>query len=90
MLPDRERKLLRILINYPSPLHQTRMPNWDRLETMTGRSQQEIRASLNYLEEHGYIIWPDKSTTKEIQIIKIDVLKKSRPKQKNTEYWTRY
>lgn len=87
MLPDRERKLLRILINYPSPLHQTRMPNWGRLETMTGRSRQEVRASLKYLVEHGYIIWPDQATTQGIEIIKRnDTI--SRETKRNNAYWT--
>lgn len=84
MLPDPERKLLRILINYPSPVHASRMPDFKRLETMTGRRRPDIIRGLEYLEAEGYIIWPDKFTTDGIQIIRTEVLEKSPPKQDNT------
>jgi len=91
MLPDRERKLLRILINYPSPVHKSRMPDYRRLEMMTGRSYQDLLKGLRYLEDHGYIIWPNKSTTENIQIIKAEVMEQSPPsKQRNMDYWTKY
>ncbi|KKO51947.1 hypothetical protein XI25_20895 [Paenibacillus sp. DMB20] len=90
MLPDRERKLLRILINYPSPIHSARAPDFKLLETMTGRRKSEIQGSLEYLEQHGYIEWPDKGTTEGIEIIKNEVLEKSPPKRNNIKYWTEY
>ncbi|MGG3278984.1 hypothetical protein [Paenibacillus solani] len=90
MLPDRERKLLRILINYPSPVHKSRMPNFNRLEIMTGLRMSDLLKGLRYLEEHGYIVWPDKSATEGIEIIKNEVLEKSPPKPNNLEYWMSY
>lgn len=72
MLHDSERKLLRILINYPSPVHASRTPDFRRLEMMTGRRRPDIMRGLEYLVAEGYIIWPDKSTTERISIIKKD------------------
>ncbi|MGG4346617.1 hypothetical protein ABEW68_33880 [Paenibacillus lautus] len=90
MLPDPERKLLRILINYPSPIHKTRMPDYKRLEMMTGRNRPDLLRGLHYLEDQGFIVWPEKSTTDGIQIIKTEVLERSPPKQSNIDYWTKY
>lgn len=90
MLPDPERKLLRILINYPSPIHKSRMPDFKRLETMTGRRRPDLLRGLQYLEDQGFIMWPDKSMTEGIQIIKTEELEKSSPKRNNIEYWTNY
>lgn len=91
MLPDRERKLLRILINYPSPVHSSRMPDFKRLETMTGRSRSDILRGLKYLEDEGYILWPNKNRTEDIQIIRVEELEKSpQSKRGNMEYWTKY
>jgi len=90
MLPDPERKLLRILINYPSPVHASRMPDFKRLEIMTGRRRPDVMRGLEYLEAEGYIIWPDKSTTEGIQVIRTEVLEKSPPRQNNADYWTKY
>ncbi|MBX4145986.1 hypothetical protein [Paenibacillus lautus] len=89
MLPDPERKLLRILINYPSPVHKSRMPDFRRLEMMTGRRRPDLLIGLHYLEDHGFIVWPDKSVTDGIQIIKTEELEKSSPKR-NIDYWTKY
>lgn len=88
MLPDFERKLLRILINYPSPVHKSRMPDLRRLEWMTGRQRQNIFNGLQYLELQGFIVWPDKSTTEGIQIIRTEELEKSPFKKRNIDYWT--
>lgn len=89
MLPDPERKLLRILINYPSPVHGTRMPDIRRLERMTGRGRPDILRGLQYLEDHGYIVWPDKSTTRGIQVLKQEAIEKpTAPTKNNTAYWT--
>lgn len=89
MLPDSERKLLRILINYPSPIHKSRMPDFKRLEVMTGRRRPDLLSGLQYLEDNGFIVWPDKSTTDGIQIIKTEVLEKA-PPPRNIDYWTKY
>lgn len=89
MLPDPERKLLRILINYPSPIHKSRMPDFKRLETMTGRGRPDLLSGLQYLEDNGFIAWPDKSTTEGIQIIRTEELVKS-PPPSNIDYWTKY
>lgn len=90
MLPDPERKLLRILINYPSPLHKSRMPDFKRLETMTGRRRPDLLRGLQYLEDQGFIVWPDKSVTDGIQIIKTEELEKSPQRKGNIDYWTKY
>ncbi|OIB04841.1 hypothetical protein AK95_14590 [Paenibacillus sp. LC231] len=91
MLPDPERKLLRILINYPSPVHKNRMPDFKRLEMMTGRRRPDLLIGLHYLEDKGFILWPDKSTTEGILIIKTESLEKSPPPRKgNIDYWTKY
>ncbi|MGG3307437.1 hypothetical protein ABER23_08415 [Paenibacillus lautus] len=90
MLPDRERKLLRILINYPSPVHKSRMPDFKRLEMMTGRKRPDLIRGLQYLEDQGFIVWPEKSTTEGIQIIQTEVLEKSTSRKSNIDYWTKY
>lgn len=90
MLPDSERKLLRILINYPSPLHKSRMPDFKRLEVMTGRGRPDIQRGLQYLEDQGFILWPDKSVTDGIQIIRTEELEKSPSRKGNIDYWTKY
>ncbi|MFE0554781.1 hypothetical protein ACFW1P_02440 [Paenibacillus sp. NPDC058910] len=89
MLPDPERRLLRILINYPSPVHKSRMPDFRRLERMTGRRRPDLLTGLQYLEDRGFIVWPDKSVTDGIQIIKTEELEKS-PPPRNIDYWTKY
>lgn len=71
MLPDAERKLHRILLNYPSH-KQGRMPIFRLLEAKTGRSKKDILLSLQYLEDRGYIQWPDKTTTAGIIVLKDD------------------
>lgn len=88
MLPDPERKLLRILINYPSPVHKSRMPDFKRLEMMTGRRRPDLLRGLQYLEDQSFIVWPDKSTTEGIQIIRTEELEKSPSKKRNIDYWT--
>ncbi|RAR39679.1 hypothetical protein [Paenibacillus sp. MDMC362] len=90
MLPDSERKLLRILINYPSPVHKSRMPDFKRLEMMTGRKRPDLIRGLQYLEDQGFIVWPEKSTTEGIQIIQTEVLEKSASRKNNIDYWTKY
>ena len=76
MLPDLERKLHRILVNYPSPIHSARVPNFKQLENKTGRRRADILKGLKYLEDNGYIVWPDKYTTKGIEVLKHETLDK--------------
>ncbi|CAM3813205.1 MULTISPECIES: hypothetical protein [Paenibacillus] len=92
MLPDPERKLHRILVNFPGPQNRHQMPGLKLLEIKTGRRKQEIIEGLQYLEDQGYILWPDKSTTEGIKVIVYDVVEKTQPKHKqsNTAYWTSY
>lgn len=89
MLPDLERKLLRILINYPSPVHANRMPDFKRLEIMTGRKRSDILSGLQYLEDHGYITWPGKTTTTGIIVLKHDNDPAPKTKTRSSmDYWT--
>lgn len=55
MLPDFERKLLRILCNFSR--QQRRMPVWSELERKTGRDQKRLLPALSRLEAEGYIRW---------------------------------
>ncbi|GGA31475.1 hypothetical protein [Paenibacillus physcomitrellae] len=55
MLPDLQRKLLRILFNFSA--QQRRMPNWPELERKTGRRKPELAAALGQLQEKGFIAW---------------------------------
>lgn len=90
MLPDFERKLLRILINYPSPIHRVRVPDFKLLQKMTGRSKPDISNGLKYLEDNGYILWPDKSVTEGIEVIRYDN-DPAAPKKRvggNIDYWS--
>lgn len=89
MLPDPERKLHRILVNFPGPQNRHQMPGFKLLEIKTGRRKQEIIKGLKYLEDQGYIIWPDKSTTEGIVVLKFDC--DPAPKKslsRNINYWT--
>lgn len=89
MLPDHERKLHRILINYPAPQNRNRMPDFKLLEIKTGRRRKDILAGLQYLEDHGYIAWPDKTTTTGIIVLKHDndPMPKTRTRS-SMDYWT--
>lgn len=57
MLPDLERKVLRILFNFS--IQRRRMPMMGELERMTGRSKKDILEGLRHLEREEYIHWPD-------------------------------
>lgn len=67
MLPDIERKLLRILFNFFR--QKRRMPTMNELEVKTGRRVEDIRTGLLALEQDNYITWEDKSDTRHIVII---------------------
>lgn len=92
MLPDLERKLHRILVNFPGPHNRHQMPDFKLLEIKTGRKRQEILKGLNSLEDSGLIVWPDKSTTQGIGVIHHDLDFAPKPKthRNNTAYWTQY
>ncbi|MGG3505080.1 hypothetical protein ABES58_06300 [Paenibacillus lautus] len=42
------------------------------------------------MEDQGFIVWPEKSTTEGIQIIQTEVLEKSTSRKSNIDYWTKY
>ncbi|MGW8956594.1 hypothetical protein [Paenibacillus sp. NPDC055715] len=67
LLPDIERKLLRILYNYSAG--RRRLPTMKELEIKTGRSVEDIRTGLLALEKGNYITWDDKPDTLSIVII---------------------
>ncbi|WP_025716046.1 hypothetical protein [Paenibacillus sp. 1-18] len=67
MLPDIERKLLRILYNYSAG--RRRLPTMKELEIKTGRSVTDIKAGLLALEKDNYILWDNKSDTRHIVIL---------------------
>lgn len=67
MLPDFERKLLRILVNFSG--QRGRMPTISELEIKTGKSWSQIREALAELERNQFIVWKDKSSTRGILII---------------------
>jgi len=92
MLPDLERKILRILYNYASQHH--RIPTMHGLEIMTGRKKQEIKNALLMLEKERYIEWEDKSNLETIKIIEgwerePEANKRPAPKV-SAQYWTEY
>ena len=92
MLPDLERKLHRILINYP--MHRLgRMPDIKLLEHMIGLKKEDIMQALQSLEGKGYIQWRIKADTASIVVIKDeeDSLPFSTIKQgSGSDYWTFY
>ncbi|MGW8958637.1 hypothetical protein [Paenibacillus sp. NPDC055715] len=67
MLPDIERKLLRILYNFSAG--RRRLSTMRKLEIKTGRSVTDIKAGLLALEQDNYIVWDNKSDTRHIVII---------------------
>ncbi|OAZ50488.1 hypothetical protein [Paenibacillus polymyxa] len=67
MLPDIERKLLRILFNFFR--QKRRMLTMPELKVKTGRSVEDIKSGLLSLENDNYITWEDQSDTRHIVII---------------------
>ncbi|MEE4577888.1 hypothetical protein [Paenibacillus polymyxa] len=90
MLPDIERKLLRILYNFFA--QKRRMPTMNELEIKTGRSVTDIKAGLLALEKDNYITWEDKSDTRHIVIIEGWERGRSRPMSPGdaNRYFTEY
>ncbi|MEK5477261.1 hypothetical protein NYE70_09920 [Paenibacillus sp. FSL R5-0407] len=67
MLPDLERKLLRILFNFST--QRGRVPMMGELERMTGRRKEDILDGLRALERERYIHWPDSPVLAGIQVL---------------------
>lgn len=92
MLPDLERKILRILYNYVSQHHK--IPTMHGLEIMTGRKSQQIKSALLMLEKERYIEWEDKSSLETIKIIEgweRELEANKHPARKlGAQYWTDY
>ncbi|WP_138495166.1 hypothetical protein [Paenibacillus pinistramenti] len=61
MLPDLQRKVLRILFNFS--LQRRRMPTWEELERKTGRRRQELWRAFEGLKEQGYIAWEERHSS---------------------------
>ncbi|WP_260631840.1 hypothetical protein [Paenibacillus polymyxa] len=90
LLPDIERKLLRILFNFFR--QKRRMPTMPELEVKTGRNVADIKAGLLALEQDNYITWEDKSDTRHIVIIEGWERGQIRPMSPGdaTRYFTEY
>lgn len=67
MLPDFERKLLRILYNFSG--QRRRMPVWRELEHKTGRSKGQLIAALRSLEHAEFIRWAQPPNLQSIEIL---------------------
>ncbi|MDO7906686.1 hypothetical protein Q5741_09655 [Paenibacillus sp. JX-17] len=67
MLPDFERKLLRILYNFFA--QHRRMPSMVELTARTGRRRHDIMQGLLNLEKDKYVYWDDKSSVQTVVII---------------------
>ncbi|GAA0137763.1 hypothetical protein YSY43_46040 [Paenibacillus sp. YSY-4.3] len=94
MLPDLERKLLRIIYNFWS--QRRRIPSMKELERTTGRTERDILAALRRLEGDGFLNWPDKSTLNTLRLLNVPEAEepaKARPRRglrSDIEYWTNY
>ncbi|RUT28149.1 hypothetical protein EJP77_18225 [Paenibacillus zeisoli] len=94
MLPDFERKLLRILYNFS--LKYRRIPDMRDIQRLTGRHHpEEIEKGLFRLEEEKYIVWEDRKDVGTIRILEgWDRTQPGVPRDSseggNTEYWTKY
>ncbi|MEY9096304.1 hypothetical protein [Paenibacillus sp. RC84] len=65
MLPDIERRVLRILYNFAN--NHGRMPDLTELETMSGSNQEKLKQALSGLREKGYIMGDKLSEVKIIE-----------------------
>ncbi|WP_211750083.1 hypothetical protein [Paenibacillus sp. Marseille-Q4541] len=93
MLPDYERKILRILYNYTSQRHRT--PKINELEIKTGQTKERINEALLYLENENYIAWENKSNLEGIVILKgwedeSDIPRQFSSPNGSIDYWTEY
>lgn len=67
MLPDFERKLLRILVNFS--IGRRRMPSIYELTVKTGRKEAGVLEALASLKDHGFIEW-DLQKPEQITVIR--------------------
>ncbi|UNK17013.1 hypothetical protein MNQ98_21350 [Paenibacillus sp. N3/727] len=90
LLPDLERKLLRILVNYPA--HRRKMPTMHLIEHMIGRTRAETIQGLQSLESKGYIFLQDENTTQSIVVMKDsqDVPQQANEQFSGLDYWMFY
>ncbi|MFK4303116.1 hypothetical protein ABH892_003236 [Paenibacillus sp. RC254] len=102
MLPDLERKLLRILYNYFA--QHRHMPTMTELTVKTGKRDSEITAALRHMEQERYITWENNSSTQHVVLLegweRPSTDRGTRPEtgrsttpttpQGGTEYWTNY
>ncbi|MEK5060301.1 hypothetical protein BK126_14145 [Paenibacillus sp. FSL H7-0326] len=94
MMPDFERKLLRILYNFCG--QRRRMPQMMELEVKTGRTESGIRKALRELERQGFIKWQDQSSTEHIMILEGWEPEEQTPVRSipassdGMDYWTKY
>nr|WP_244310768.1 hypothetical protein [Paenibacillus ottowii] len=102
MLPDLERKLLRILYNYFA--QHRHMPTMAELSAKTGRRDSEITAALRHMEQERYITWENSTGTQHIVLLEgwerpstyrhaqVEAARSTSPTSQsgNTEYWTNY
>lgn len=68
MLPDLERKLLRILYNYFA--QHRHMPTMAELTVKTGKRDAEITVALRHMEQERYITWENNSGTQHVVLLK--------------------
>lgn len=102
MLPDLERKLLRILYNYFA--QHRHMPTMTELTVKTGKRDAEITAALRHMERERYITWENKTGTQHVILLEgweRSSIQRRTPTETgrstisttplyNTEYWTNY
>ncbi|WP_055107268.1 hypothetical protein [Paenibacillus ihumii] len=94
MLPDLERKLLRIIHNFWS--QRRRMPTLKELERTTGREERVILTAIGRLESDGYLQWPDKPKLDSLRLVNAPGAgeqAKARPRgglRSDIDYWTNY
>ncbi|USB32151.1 hypothetical protein [Paenibacillus sp. YPG26] len=93
MLPDFERKLLRILYNYS--LKYRRIPDLREIQRLTGRHRTEdIKEGILRLEKEKYILWEDRDDVGTIRILEGWDREQSgfsrSDTSSSTEYWTKY
>ena len=102
MLPDLERKLLRILYNYFA--QHRHMPTMTELTVKTGKQDTEITAALRHMEQERYITWENNTSTQHVILLEgwerpsvhrrtpMETGRSTTPMTPldNTEYWTNY
>jgi hypothetical protein len=102
MLPDLERKLLRILYNYFA--QHRHMPTMTELTVKTGKRDTEITAALRHMEQERYITWENNTGTQHVILLEgwerpsahrrtpMETGRSNTPTPPldNTEYWTNY